>query len=105
MKKEEIELLAIERYPIGDVSDNDRNTLEMFRRIYIEGATKVASMMFTKDDVDTSFYKGFNNGEVGKFLDILRMEMFFQNDVPREYQAMFERKFNMAVDYYTKSIK
>ena len=31
--------------------------------------------------------------------------MFFQNDVPREYQAMFERKFNMAVDYYTKSIK
>ena len=75
------------------------------RDIFIEGATRIASIMFTKDDVDTAFYKGFKESDAGRFIDILRMELVFPDDLPREYQIKFEHKFNRAVDYYQKSIK
>jgi hypothetical protein len=49
MNKEQIYQLAAQRYPIGDnVSDNDRDTLEMFRRIYSEGLSKGLELLYTK---------------------------------------------------------
>jgi hypothetical protein len=103
--KEKIANLAAERYPIGNVSENDRDTLEMFRRIYSEGADKVASMMFTQEDVDIAYDKGFKESEIGKFIDSLRMELFFPIELPKETQIIFEQKFARAVESYKKSIK
>ena len=60
MNKEQIEQLAAQRYPIGDnVSHNDRDTLEMFRRIYSEGLQKAVALLYTEEflkDACSSLY-------------------------------------------------
>lgn len=64
MTKEQIDQLAAKRYPIGDnVSDNDRDTLEMFRRIYSEGLTKASEILYTEEQVRDAWDDGSWNIE------------------------------------------
>jgi len=63
MTKEQIEALAATRYPISDnVSDNDKNTLEMFRRIYLEGLTKASELLYSEEQMKKAYYKGYKLG-------------------------------------------
>ena len=72
MTKEQIDQLAAKRYPIGDnVSDNDRDTLEMFRRIYSEGLIKASELLYTEEQVKhiiSTVRKGTNTN----YKDIVR---------------------------------
>ena len=62
MTKEQIEALAATRYPISDnVSDNDKDTLEMFRRIYSEGLKKASELLYSEEQMKDMWYDGWKS--------------------------------------------